>query len=228
MPTLEEIKKQIQEISGPILTLGTKKEIQYLPEILNEGETVLGLTSGLMNANTWLIVCTQKRVIFLDKGWIYGLEQFEIPLNKINSIKQKTGLFVGEICIQDGQGGVEIKNVLKKTVKYFVSVVSNAIDGKFKANDEKINQSESNYQKCVSSGNKISNQFSSPDKINETEFNDIDETISNLKTFREKLPEIRNSKYINENDDLSEAANCFEISLHTFLHEIENKELQIL
>ena len=42
----------------------TKKELNYLPEILMEGEQVLAFTSGLMDNNTWLISLTDKRIIF--------------------------------------------------------------------------------------------------------------------------------------------------------------------
>ena len=126
MPTLEEIKERIKDF-GEVDTFGTKKEIRYLPEILAEDETLEGITSGLMGGNTWLIALTNKRIIFLDKGMIYGLKQKEIPLNKVNSIEQKTGIVFGEIGIWDGASQMQIKNVYKNTVKTFVLSVNKAI-----------------------------------------------------------------------------------------------------
>ena len=128
MPTLEEVQAQIK-VLGEVDTFGTKKEIRYLPEILSNDETVLSLTSGLMDGNTWLIVCTERRVIFLDKGMIYGLKQRETPLEKINSVEQKTGMMFGSIGIWDGAAHMEIKNVMKKTVKPFVEAVNRAREG---------------------------------------------------------------------------------------------------
>ena len=125
MPTLEEVQAQIK-LLGEVDTFGTKKEIRYLPEILSNDETILSLTSGLMDGNTWLIVCTERRVIFLDKGMIYGLKQRETPLEKINSVEQKTGMMFGSIGIWDGAAHMEIKNVMKKTVKPFVEAVNRA------------------------------------------------------------------------------------------------------
>jgi len=125
MPTLEEIKSQIATI-GQVGTFGTKKEIKYLPEILESDESVLYLTSGMMDGSTWLVVCTPKRVIFLDKGMLYGLQQRETPLEKINAIEQKTGLIFGEIGIVDGASRMVIKNCAKKTVKPFVAAVNKA------------------------------------------------------------------------------------------------------
>lgn len=127
MPTLTEIQQQIKAL-GDVDTFGTKKEIKYLPDILADDEAVLALTAGLMDGNTWLIVCTAKRVIFLDKGMIYGLKQRETPLEKINSIEQKTGMIFGSVGIWDGAALMEIKNVMKKTVRPFVEAVNRARD----------------------------------------------------------------------------------------------------
>ena len=106
----------------------TKKELNYLPKILQDGEQILGFSSGLMGNNTWLITLTEKRVIFLDKGMIYGLKQETIPLNRINAISCSTGLLFGTIVITDGAKDRTIKNVLKRTVKNFTNRVQEAID----------------------------------------------------------------------------------------------------
>ncbi len=134
MPTLEEVKQMVKDLGEGVDTFGTKKEIKYLPEILTDNEKILYLTSGLMDGNTWLITCTNRRVIFLDKGMVYGLKQVETPLERINSIQQKTGMMFGEIAIWDGSSKMEIKNVMKKTVKPFVEAVNKAIDAAKRSN----------------------------------------------------------------------------------------------
>jgi len=134
MPTLDEVKKMVKDLGKDVDTFGTKKEIKYLPEIMSDDEKILYLTSGLMDNNTWLITCTNKRVIFLDKGMVYGLKQVETPLERINSIQQKTGMMFGEIAIWDGSSKMEIKQVMKKTVKPFVAAVNQAIDTIKKSN----------------------------------------------------------------------------------------------
>lgn len=105
----------------------TKKELNHLPEILMNGEQVLAFTSGLMDGNTWLIVLTDHRVLFLDKGLIYGLKQVSIGLEKINSVSGSTGLMFGEIRIEDGASERIIKNVWKKTVVAFTNKVRDAL-----------------------------------------------------------------------------------------------------
>ncbi|WP_230204359.1 PH domain-containing protein [Olavius algarvensis spirochete endosymbiont] len=111
-----------------LINLGLDKEIKHLPEVLQDNEIICYLTSGLIEGNTWLIVCTNKRVIFLDKGLLYGLEQLEISLDKINSISQKRGLMLGEIAIWDGARRIRTKNVRKDTLKPFVDATNKAIE----------------------------------------------------------------------------------------------------
>jgi len=108
----------------------TKKELNYLPEILQDGEQILAFSSGLMDNNTWLITLTDKRIIFLDKGLIYGLKQTIIDLDKVNAVSGSTGLIFGRISITDGAKERKISNVLKKTVKPFTNKVQEAIEHK--------------------------------------------------------------------------------------------------
>lgn len=106
----------------------TKKELNHLPSVLSEGEQVLAFTSGLMDGNTWLVTLTDRRIIFLDKGMIYGLKQAAIDLDKVNSISGETGIFFGKIAIQDGASERVIANVWKKTVVAFTNKVRDAIE----------------------------------------------------------------------------------------------------
>ena len=50
----EELRKKYQEIADKLgdYQFFTKKELDYLPEILRDGEQVLAFTSGLMDGNT--------------------------------------------------------------------------------------------------------------------------------------------------------------------------------
>jgi hypothetical protein len=106
----------------------TRKELHYLPEVLQDGERVLAFTSGMKDGNTWLIVLTDRRILFLDKGMVFGLKQESIPLNRVNSISGNTGLMLGKIVITDGAKNHEISNVWKKTVKRFTNRCQEELD----------------------------------------------------------------------------------------------------
>ena len=105
----------------------TKKELAYLPELLQNDEQVLAFTSGLMGGNTWLITLTDRKIIFLDKGMFFGMKQETIPLNRVNAVSGSTGIFFGKIIITDGAKDREITNVWKKTVTIFINKCQDAI-----------------------------------------------------------------------------------------------------
>lgn len=101
----------------------TSKELDTLPKILSPMEQVLSFSSGIMDGNTWLIVLTDSRVLFVDKGMIFGLKQTSIDLENIVTIDGETGLFMGTIRVSTAAGPREIRNVWKRTVNAFINKV---------------------------------------------------------------------------------------------------------
>ena len=126
MRTLESIKAEIAAL-GEVDLFGTAKEVSHLPEILHDDENIKYLTSGLMDGTTWLVVCTQKRVLLLDHGFLFGFKQSEMNLENINSISFQTGLLFGAIEIWHGGARMLIENCDKKTVKPFTDAVNAAM-----------------------------------------------------------------------------------------------------
>lgn len=127
MPTLDSIWQQINSLPHKYIFY-TKKEIRYLPKILAEGEPILALTSGMMNNRTWLAVCTSRRVIFLNRGMMFGLQQIQMGLDRIQSIDSSFSLVFGSIRVWDGSTSMEISLVLKASVGPFVKTVQEAAD----------------------------------------------------------------------------------------------------
>lgn len=111
----------------------TKRELKHLPKVLSSGEQVLAFTSGLMDGHTWLITLTDRRIIFLDKGMVWGLKQATIDLDKINAISGDTGLLLGSIQIEDGASQRVIRNVWKKTVIAFTNKARDAMEARKQA-----------------------------------------------------------------------------------------------
>lgn len=121
-----ELKAEFQrlaKISGD-QTFFTTKEFLHLPKILNAEETPLAVASGQMDGNTWLITLTSQRVIFLDKGILFGVKQVDVNLNNIVSVGGKTGLLMGEILISTSGQNYKIKNVPKTSVIPFTNMVN--------------------------------------------------------------------------------------------------------
>jgi hypothetical protein len=129
MPTLKQVKEQIARLpSQGRYILGTQKEVRCLPDVLENDEQIRAITSGLVQNNTWLLVCTDRRIIFLDRGWLYGLKQIQMPLNRINSIDHEIGMALGSISIWDGATRMTVGGILRNKVNYFVKVAKHSME----------------------------------------------------------------------------------------------------
>lgn len=106
----------------------TTKEFFHLPQILQTNEQVLAIASGLLDGTTWLIALTNHRVIFLDKGFISGLKQLSIDLDKITSVGCKTGLLFGKIIIATNSAEYTITQIYKTTVLLFTNLINQAAE----------------------------------------------------------------------------------------------------
>lgn len=127
MPTLEHIRKQIAALPDRYIFY-THKEIRYLPKVLNEGEDILAITSGYLDARTWLAVCTNRRVLLLHRGMFFGLRQIQLNLDRIQSIDSSFTIFFGTIRLWDGANSVGINLVLKSSIAPFVKATQDAMD----------------------------------------------------------------------------------------------------
>ncbi len=122
MPTIAEVNRQIDAYQHSYI-FWTKKEIRALPEILEHNESIKAITSGtsgLMNNATWLAVCTDRRIIFINRGMFYGLRQVQIPLDRIQAIDHQFTIFFGSIRVWDGASAFTISMVLKGSILPFV------------------------------------------------------------------------------------------------------------
>ena len=95
---------------------GTRKDVNYLPQLLSDDEVIQYAASGMYDGNTVLIVLTQKRIMFVDKGMIYGVQTSEIPLDMVNGVSSKSGVLLGEISVMNGVSWAHIKNIPKIAV----------------------------------------------------------------------------------------------------------------
>jgi hypothetical protein len=120
----------IQEIQGQIAVLGADRiesslALQYLPSILAEEEPILALTRGAVDGRTTLVVCTEWRVLVLIEGLITGLKQREMPLERIEAIDHKMGIFSATIIFGQRHGRTQV-TVGKQSVRPFIAAVNRA------------------------------------------------------------------------------------------------------
>lgn len=125
---LNEIKNQIQKLnlSGGSQFLG-RKEINELPQILAENESVNNIVQGTYNNGNGILVSTDRRLIFIDKGLLYGLKVEDFPHDKISSIQYETGLILAKIKIHTSGNIALIDNVEKSSARQFAEFVRDFI-----------------------------------------------------------------------------------------------------
>ncbi len=125
---LNEIKKQIQELKlSNISNYLGRKEINELPQILAESETIDNIAQGTYNNGQGILVSTNRRLVFVDKGLLYGLKVEDFPLDKITTIQYETGLLLGEIKIHTSGNIAKIDNVEKANARAFAEFVRNKL-----------------------------------------------------------------------------------------------------
>jgi Bacterial PH domain/Short C-terminal domain len=127
MPTQDDVWKQVKALKHTYIFY-TRKEINYLPKILSEGENVLAVTSGFMQNRTWLAACTDRRILFIDRGMFFGTRQVQINLDRLQTIESDVGLFFGSIRVVDAGSAMSIGMVLKQSIAPFVRTVQDAMD----------------------------------------------------------------------------------------------------
>jgi hypothetical protein len=80
---LDEIKDELEKLDiNP--TFFARKEIHELPDILSVDEKIVYLVEGRNKINNHhiILVATDRRVIFVDKEFMYGLKVEDFPTAK--------------------------------------------------------------------------------------------------------------------------------------------------
>lgn len=104
-----DIDAAAAKLSG---ALGSKREIQRLPEVLWEGETVEMLATGVYGKGNGLIALTDRRLIFFLHGLMsQQLEDF--PLSRISSVQWSGGMLLGTLTVFASGNKADIRNVPK-------------------------------------------------------------------------------------------------------------------
>lgn len=121
---LNDIKAEIKSLNlSNISTFFGRKEINELPQILAENEKIDHIIQGTYNNGNGILVSTNRRLVFIDKGMIYGLKVEDFPLEKISSIQYETGLILGKVKIHTSGNIASIDNVEKASSRIFAEFV---------------------------------------------------------------------------------------------------------
>lgn len=124
----EEIKIEIQNLKlDNISTIFGRKELDELPQILAPTEKIDNIIQGTYNNGQGILVSTNRRLLFVDKGLIYGLKVEDFPLDKISSIQYETGLLLAKVKVHTSGNIATIDNVHKESARKFAEFVRNKL-----------------------------------------------------------------------------------------------------
>lgn len=126
MTTVEEIQTTVKAIQVGSY-LWNRKEIGELPGILVENEIVEAIILGMYNTRNGLLISTNKRMFFIDRGLIWGLKVEDFSYNKISSIQYNKGIIFGEITIMSSGNTAKIEKTDKDSCSQFCEHVRNRI-----------------------------------------------------------------------------------------------------
>lgn len=126
----KEIKKQL--IDAEVYDFWfNNKELKSLADIVDykNGEVIKYAANGFSknvtgdDGRTVLILCTNRRVIFLNKNMFFGGDSTDIPLNMVNSVQLSTHLVMADITIVNGATTTTITQVSKDAARILTKVI---------------------------------------------------------------------------------------------------------
>lgn len=129
MPTLEQIKSQISSLDGFSAFLG-RKEIKELPNILWQDENIENIVQGHYKDGNGILVATNKRLVFVNKGLLWGLTVEDFAYDKISSTQYETGLLFGDLTIYTSGNKAVISQIDKKQARLFGDWLRNKLSSK--------------------------------------------------------------------------------------------------
>ncbi len=125
--TKAEIKKQIEAL-GKVSLWGVRKEVRDLANKIDEGEVIIGLLRAFTREGTIvLLVATEKRLFILDRRAFYGHDNREISYLQIANVRYETGIFFGDIFIDDQGEDHHFGWAYKSDLRRFCNVLGDQV-----------------------------------------------------------------------------------------------------
>ncbi|MET9252470.1 PH domain-containing protein [Streptomyces sp. NPDC003717] len=107
------VRPDIDAAAGKLASsFGAKREIESLPEVLAEGETVELLAAGLYGKGNGLLVMTDRRLVFYFRGR-FGQKVEDFPYGRISSVQWTAGMLMGTLTVFTSGNRAEIRQVPK-------------------------------------------------------------------------------------------------------------------
>ncbi len=121
-------------------TIWGKSEIKELPKILSENEKIKGIITGIYNGGSGILVATDFRLVFIDKGLLFGLKIEDFGFDKISSIQFESGFLTATIKIIASGNEAKISNVESNKGRTFCDLARQLLSQPKKSEPQIVNQ----------------------------------------------------------------------------------------
>lgn len=120
----------------PLDSFLTRKELKVLPQYLEEDEVVFATSSGLIGQsftsnysdsgnNSWLVVLTNKRFLFLDHAfWTGAVDTQSVLHEKVQAVSASQGFFLGKLIIDIASRPIVIDHCQNGDVKVIAELAN--------------------------------------------------------------------------------------------------------
>ena len=100
--------------SGAETAMFSKWEVQALPDLLDDGELPERVVGGKYNGGIGILVATDRRLLFVDKGSFGSLQVEDFPYPTIQSVRSTAGAMFGSITIKSAGSSALIDDIVKR------------------------------------------------------------------------------------------------------------------
>ena len=100
--------------SGAETAMFSKWEVQALPDLLDDGELPERVVGGKYNGGIGILVATDRRLLFVDKGSFGSLQVEDFPYPTIQSVRSTAGTMFGSITIKSAGSSALIDDIVKR------------------------------------------------------------------------------------------------------------------
>ncbi|SRR6056297_3224857 len=122
----EYIKEQLNSLKESRRWIN-RREIGFLPKIVEEGENIHAMTVTLSKEKKWLLALTDQRIVLIHR-MMFDAEKDEISLETISNFKINNGLFFSKIDLDLFDGGKRtFDSIMKKDAKKIAGLLDSAI-----------------------------------------------------------------------------------------------------
>ena len=110
-----EVQKKLKEIlhqTGGHLTLSSRA-LSDVEDAIYPGEQIFAIGEGVLNLDMWLILVTDRRILLLCRGLLFGFKTKTIELEKISAVTSEPGRMMTTLIVKEGRFNHEISNIHK-------------------------------------------------------------------------------------------------------------------